>query len=448
MLKSTSEKIAIVGAGLAGSLMACLLGEAGHEVAVYEHRPDPRKKGFLGGRSINLALSARGIHALSCAGLAEQVLNEAISMRGRMIHSAAGRLSFQPYSKNPRDAINSVSRGGLNVALLERASEYAGVRYHFEHRCVGVDLERPAVTLAAGENRTVDADVVIGCDGAFSAVRGEMQHLDRFDYAHTYLEHGYKELTIPPAADGGFAMEPGALHIWPRGGFMMIALPNRDRSFTCTLFWPFAGPRSFEAVRSADEILRFFDLHFPDALALMPALAEEYLRNPIGSLVTVRCAPWFHRDRVVLVGDAAHAIVPFYGQGMNAAFEDCVVLAESLDLFPNDRQAALRRYFGVRKTDTDAIGDLAIANFLEMRDRVASPLFRLSKKSERVLHRLLPRWYTPLYNMVSFSRIPYAQARRRATRQRRIVVAILTILLLLIVIGVVWLFFVLTTKST
>jgi len=447
-LNSSSENIVIVGAGLAGALLACLLGKAGHEVAVYERRPDPREKGFLGGRSINLALSARGIHALSLAGLAERVLNEAISMRGRMIHSVAGRLSFQPYSTNPRDAINSVSRGGLNEALLKKASGYAGVRYYFEHRCVGVDLERPAVTLSAAENRTVDADVVIGCDGAFSAVRGEMQRLDRFDCAHTYLEHGYKELTIPPAADGGFAMEPHALHIWPRGGFMMIALPNRDRSFTCTLFWPFAGPRSFEAVRSDDDILRFFGVHFPDAMALMPALVEEYLRNPIASLVTVRCAPWFHRDRVVLVGDAAHAIVPFYGQGMNAAFEDCVVLAESLDLFPHDRQVALQRYYGLRKTDADAIGDLAIANFLEMRDRVASPLFRLRKKSERVLHRLLPRWYTPLYNMVSFSRIPYAQARRRATQQRRIVVAILTVLLLLAVIGVVWLFLVLIAKST
>jgi kynurenine 3-monooxygenase len=414
--------VTIVGAGLTGGLLACLLAEAGYGVSVYERRPDPRTKGFVGGRSINLALSARGIHALERAGLDEEVLADAIPMRGRMIHSPAGRLSFQPYSKNPGDAINSVSRGGLNLALVRGAERFDNAQYHFEHRCVGVDLEAPAVLLEIGGGKqvTVETDVVIGCDGAFSAVRAQMQHEDRFNYDQMYLEHGYKELTIPPTTDGEFAMEPNALHIWPRGGSMMIALPNRDRTFTCTLFWPFTGANSFEAVQTDDEVRSFFELNFADAVGLMPTLVEDYRRNPIGSLVTVRCAPWLHQDKVVLVGDAAHAIVPFYGQGINAGFEDCVALAHCLGATPSDRRAAFEAYERRRKVNSDAIADLALANFIEMRDRVASPAFRLKKKTQRLLHRVLPRWYTPLYNMVTFTRIPYAEARDRAARAERV----------------------------
>ncbi len=412
-------RIAIVGAGLSGALLACLLGEAGHQVEVFEHRADPRTKGFVGGRSINLALSARGIHGLKRAGLAEAVLADAIPMPGRQIHSPSGRVTFQPYSKNAGDAINSVSRGGLNLALLAGADRYDNVRYRFEHRCVEVDLDRPSVTVlkgAGGRPVEYDADLVIGCDGAFSAVRAAMQRLDRFDYSQSYLDHGYKELTIPPTSSGDFAMPPGGLHIWPRGGYMMIALPNTDRSFTCTCFWPFAG---FEALRNEDEIRAFFTAHFPDAVPLMPTLVEDFLANSTSSLVTVRCAPWFYRDAVVLVGDAAHAIVPFYGQGINAGFEDCVLLADCLA--DQDREAALRRYYEGRKVNADAIADLAIANFLEMRDHVASVRFRMKKRTQRILHRLLPRWYTPLYNLVSFTLIPYAEARRRAARADRVV---------------------------
>lgn len=407
-------RIAIVGAGLSGALLASLLGEAGYQVEVFEHRPDPRAKGFIGGRSINLALSARGIHGLKRAGLAEKVLADAIPMPGRMIHSASGQLTFQPYSKDPRDAINSVSRGGLNIALLEGAGRYDNVAYRFEHRCIDVDLERPSVTGIAGAGgRAVefDADLVIGCDGAFSAVRGVMQRLDRFDYSQTYLQHGYKELTIPPTETGDFAMPPGGLHIWPRGGSMMIALPNKDRSFTCTCFWPFSG---FEALQNDDEIVAYFKRHFPDAVPLMPTLVEDYRRNPTSSLVTVRCAPWFHKDKVVLVGDAAHAIVPFYGQGINAGFEDCVLLADMLRDHA-DVEAALKAYYEGRKVHADAIADLAIANFLEMRDHVGSARFRMKKRFERIMHRLFPKWYTPLYNKISFTLIPYADAvgRRR-----------------------------------
>ncbi len=436
--------MAIVGAGLSGALLACLLAEAGYDITVFERRPDPRTKGFIGGRSINLALSARGIHGLERAGLAEAVLADAIAMPGRMIHSPEGRLTFQPYSKNPADAINSVSRGQLNITLLDGADRHDNVRLHFEHRCLGVDLDRPAVTMArdaGGRAEEHETDVVIGCDGAFSAVRGQMQLTDRFNYHQSYLQHGYKELTIPATAAGDFAMEPHALHIWPRGGYMMIALPNRDRTFTCTLFWPFEGPNSFDVVRTEADIRSFFERNFPDAVPLMPGLVEDYLRNPIGSLVTVRCSPWHHQDNVVLVGDAAHAIVPFYGQGINAGFEDCVALIDCLGEHGDDREAAFEVYEKTRKVNADAIADLAIANFIEMRDDVASVSFRMKKRTERVLHRLLPRWYTPLYNMVSFTRIPYAEARRRADRASRVLHAVVwtvVIALALLVLGILW----------
>jgi len=436
-------RIAIAGAGLAGALLASLLAELGYEVTVYERRPDPRRQGFAGGRSINLALSVRGIHALRQAGLADRVLADAIPMPGRMIHAPSGALTYQPYSKNRDEAINSVSRGGLNVTLLEGAAARANVRYLFEHRCVEVDLDEPAVLVARGDGNKLkryETDVVIGCDGAFSAVRGQMQKLDRFDYSQTYLDHGYKELSIPPTEAGEFAMEPHALHIWPRGGFMMIALPNRDRSFTCTCFWPFRGPTGFESVRTPDEIEAFFKAHFPDAVPKMPTLIDDFQRNPTSSLVTVRCAPWHHGGKVALVGDAAHAIVPFYGQGMNAAFEDCVLLADCIRETGGDLAQAFERYFAARKRDADAIADLALANFVEMRDRVASPAFRMKKRLERILHRLLPG-YTPLYNMISFTRIPYAEAWARARRTERGIrhaMALGAFVVLLLAVAVVW----------
>jgi len=436
----STSRIAIVGAGLSGALLACLLGAAGHDVEVFEHRRDPRKKGFVGGRSINLALSARGIHGLRRAGLAETVLADAIPMPGRRIHSPSGHVTFQPYSKNRSDAINSVSRAALNMALLTRAAQYPNVRFRFEHRCVDVDLQRPSVTAlrgAGGGTVEFDSDLVIGCDGAFSVVRTAMQRLDRFDYSQSFLHHGYKELSIPPTASGDFAMPPNGLHIWPRGGYMMIALPNTDRSFTCTCFWPFTGPNSFDALRTEKEIRDFFTAHFPDAVPLMPTLVQDYLANPTSSLVTVRCAPWFHRGSVVLAGDAAHAIVPFFGQGINAGFEDCVLLAECLAEHGSEREAALRSYYEGRKANADAIADLAIANFLEMRDHVSSVGFRVKKRTQRILHTLMPSWYTPLYNLVSFTRIPYAEAVRRTRRAQR-VLRIAAVVLVVLVLATVW----------
>jgi kynurenine 3-monooxygenase len=447
------KKALIVGAGLAGSLMACYLARQGYDVAVYERRPDPRRKGYAGGRSINLALSARGLKGLAGVGLDKVVLAESIPMRGRMVHSTRVvrrpahpggtrvELAFQPYSKNRADAINSVSRARLNLILIEAAAAYPNVRFYFDQRCIDADLDAPAVVFkdgrppeegGAGLVARVEADLVVGADGAFSAVRGRMQVQDRFEYSQSYLGHGYKELHIPPRVGVGepdFAMEPNALHIWPRGSSMMIALPNADRSFTCTLFWPFEGsPHSFAALRTAEQVERFFKAHYPDFPSLSPTYVEDYLRNPVSSLVTIRCWPWHFAGRqpralpggiggTVLLGDAAHAIVPFFGQGMNAAFEDCVALAECLDEHAGDLTRALPQFEAMRKEHADAIADMALENFVEMRDRVASTWFLYQKRLGHLMHALFPRAWVPLYNMISFTTIPYADARRFAQRR-------------------------------
>ncbi len=421
-------KFTLIGSGLAGGLLAGFLGRRGYEVDLFERRSDPRAGNTVGGRSINLALSTRGIHALQQLGIAEEVLQHAIPMRGRMIHDKSGALHFSQYDRDPQKCINSIGRGALNTAVLEAAQRYPNVRVQFDHRCVGVDLDEPAAELVRGDtNETVHArgDAILGVDGAFSAVRAGMQRLNRFEYSQSYLAHGYKELTIPPTADGGWTMEKHALHIWPRKSFMMIALPNPDGSFTCTLFWEFEGPRSFATTRSPDDFRRFFEEEFPDAVPLMPTLLDDFRDNPTGSLVTVRCAPWHYQDKVALVGDAAHAVVPFYGQGMNAAFEDCVVLDECLAEFPNDRGRAFAEYSARRKDNADALADLAVQNFIEMRDKTASPVFRAKKKLDHFLEGVLPGIYLPLYAMVSFTRIPYAEAARKARRQDRIVFAAL-----------------------
>jgi kynurenine 3-monooxygenase len=426
-----AEKFVLIGSGLAGGVLAAYLGRRGYEVELYERRADPREGNIVGGRSINLALSTRGIHALEQLGIADEVLRHAIPMRGRMIHDKSGDLHFSPYDRDPNKHINSIGRAALNTTVIEAAQRYPNVRVHFNHLCTDVHLDASVAHLLNAEtNQASEAsgDAVIGVDGAFSAVRQAMRkRLDGFDYDESYLAHGYKELTIPPAADGGWRMEKEALHIWPRKSFMMIALPNPDGSFTCTLFWEFKGPRSFETTTSDDEVRRFFDEEFSDAVPLMPDLLTDFRENPTGSLVTIRCAPWHYKDKVALVGDAAHAVVPFYGQGMNAAFEDCVVLDECLAAFPRDRQRAFAQYFSRRKANADALAGLAVHNFIEMRDKTASKTFRAKKKLDHLLEGLLPGYYLPLYTMVTFTRIPYAEAARRARRQDRIVYAGLTI---------------------
>ena len=423
-----TAKFTLVGSGLAGGLLAAYFGRRGYEVDLYERRADPRAGNFVGGRSINLALSARGIHALAQLGIADEVLQHAIPMRGRMIHDKAGELHFAPYDVDPSKCINSIGRAALNTTVIEAAQRYPNVRVHFNHRCTGVDLERPTARFVKTETDQIiesRGDAVIGVDGAFSAVRSSLQKkLDHFKYDESYLAHGYKELTIPPAGDGSWVMEKHALHIWPRKSFMMIALPNPDGSFTCTLFWEFKGPRSFESTTTDEDVRRFFGEEFPDSVPLMPTLLDDYRENPTGSLVTIRCAPWSYKDKVALVGDAAHAVVPFYGQGMNAAFEDCVALDECLAEFPDNREHAFASYFSRRKENADTLADLAIDNFIEMRDKTASSTFRAKKKLDHWLEGLLPHTYLPLYTMISFTRIPYAAAARRARCQERIVYSI------------------------
>ena len=428
-------KFILIGSGLAGGLLAAYLGRRGHEVDLYERRADPREGNIVGGRSINLAISTRGIHALEQIGIAEEALRYAIPMRGRMIHDRSGALHFTPYDVDPQKCINSIGRAALNTTVIEAAQRYPNVRVHFNHKCTDVDLDTAAAHLeTANCTVTASADAVVGVDGAFSAVRQSMQReIANFQYDESYLAHGYKELTIPPAPDGSWRMEKNALHIWPRKSFMMIALPNPDGSFTCTLFWEFEGPRSFGTTKTDDDVRRFFGEEFPDAVSLMPTLLDDFRDNPTGSLVTIRCAPWFHRDRVCLVGDAAHAVVPFYGQGMNAAFEDCVVLDECLQDFPQDRERAFADYFRRRKENVDALADLAIGNFIEMRDKTASKTFRAKKKLDHALEAALPGIYLPLYTMVTFTRIPYAKAARRARLQDRIVYGSIIATILLIV---------------
>ena len=456
------QRFTLIGSGLAGGLLAAYLGRRGYDVDLYERRADPREGNIVGGRSINLAVSTRGIHALEQLGIADEALRHAIPMRGRMIHDKSGDLHFAQYDVDPNKHINSIGRASLNTAVIEAAQRYPNVRVHFNHRCTDVDLDSATAKLAdsfvaagmpatpkPGEgglptdagNRIIEAhaDAVIGVDGAFSAVRQSMQmQISGFEYDESYLAHGYKELTIPPAADGSWRMEKNALHIWPRKSFMMIALPNPDGSFTCTLFWEFEGPRSFATTKTDEDVRRFFNEEFPDAMPLMPTLLDDFRENPTGSLVTIRCAPWYYKDKVALVGDAAHAVVPFYGQGMNAAFEDCVVLDECLAEFPNNRERAFAEYFSRRKENADALADLALENFIEMRDKTASKTFRTKKKLDHFLEAALPGVYLPLYTMVTFTRIPYAEAARRGRRQDRIVYASLTIATVSILVLSIW----------
>jgi kynurenine 3-monooxygenase len=426
-------KFVLIGSGLAGGLLAAYLGRRGYDVDLYERRADPREGNIVGGRSINLAISTRGIHALEQIGIADEALRHAIPMRGRMIHDKSRTLHFAPYDVDPKKCINSIGRASLNTTVIEAAQRHANVRVHFNHKCTDVDLTEAVCRLETETGKlTVRGDAVIGVDGAFSAVRACMQrNIDNFQYNESYLAHGYKELTIPPAPDGSWQIEKNALHIWPRKSFMMIALPNPDGSFTCTLFWEFEGRRSFTTTKTDDDVRRFFGEEFPDAVPLMPTLLEDFKNNPTGSLVTIRCAPWYYRDRVCLLGDAAHAVVPFYGQGMNAAFEDCIALDECLGKFADNRESAFAEYFERRKENADALADLAIGNFIEMRDKTASRTFRAKKKLDHLLEAALPGVYLPLYTMVTFTRVPYAQAARRARLQDRILYTALATLVLL-----------------
>lgn len=413
------KKITIVGGGLVGSLLSAYLAKRGHEVDVYERRQDLRKVSISAGRSINMACSTRGWKALDYIGVGDQIRASAIPMKGRMIHDEQGNLTFQPYGRKGQ-AIYSISRGGLNKILMDFAEKEMGARFHFNKKCTDIDLEQNVthfLTANSNETTAVKSDLIFGADGAFSAVRQVLEKQNRFNFSQTYISHGYKELTIPPTSEGDFAMEPNALHIWPRGQYMLIALPNPDHSFTCTLFLPFEGKSSFENLLTKEDVFQFFQKTFKDALPLMPSLEEDFFNNPASSLCLIRCFPWTYKNQVALIGDAAHAIVPFYGQGMIAGFEACTVLEALMNKHGEDWETIFQEYELTQKPNADAIADLALHNFIIMRDKVADPSFLLKKQLERKLHDLFEDEFIPLYSMVSFSTIPYAEAQQKGKEQ-------------------------------
>ncbi len=418
---TTFAKITLIGAGLNGPLLAILLMQRGFAVEIYERRSDMRQVRVSAGRSINLALSTRGIHGLQQAGLWNRMRSIIIPMKGRMMHSIAGELTFQPYGKDEAEVINSISRAELNIALMNAAEEQGAV-IHFSQHCIGFDPKTGAIRVRnvdTGEETTHETEVVISCDGSASAIRTEMLKLSRFNFSQEYLDYGYKELTIPADSHGKHLLEINALHIWPRGNHMLIALPNTDGTFACILFLPFEGADSFAGLHTESEVIEFFEKRFPDALRLMPQLAGNYFTNPTGAMVTIKCSPWYIEGKALLLGDAAHAIVPFFGQGLNCGFEDCTCLVGLLDRHGADWPRVFEDFENERKINTDAIADMAIENFTEMRDRVADSRFLLRKKVELALEAKYPEIFVPKYAMVTFHRIPYSVALTRGVIQER-----------------------------
>ena len=415
------EKIVLVGGGLSGSLLAICLAKRGFKVELYERRPDMRVEGYVGGRSINLALSLRGIEALKKVGLDEKVLNDAIPMNGRMMHNVKGELTYQPYGLEGQ-YINSVSRAGLNLKLLELADEHENVTLHFDHTCIDADLNNNKVLFKRKDNSTIEVsgDIMFGTDGAFSAIRSEMQKNIRFNYSQTYENYGYKELEIVPGGETKFQIEKNALHIWPRGEFMMIALPNLDGSFTCTLFLGYEGEKSFENLKTEEQVMDFFKLYFPDAIPMMPNLIQDFFENPIGNLVTVKCAPWV-KNKFALVGDAAHAIIPFYGQGMNCSFEDVSELDEIIEKHYPNWDLILETYQNERIINANAIADLACKNFVEMRDLVGRQEFMKFKQVEHDLVANYSEYFKSQYELVTFSTSPYSFALQQGYTNEKII---------------------------
>lgn len=466
------QKVIIIGAGLAGSLLSLYLAKRGIETDIYEARGDMRLEELSAGRSINLALSDRGIAALKQVGMDEFMLKESVPMFGRLIHPIEGETRLLPYSGRTGEFINSVSRGGLNVALINEADNFPESEFYFNQRCIDFDCstgEALVENAVTGDRYHVRGDTLIATDGAGSSVRQAMMNggVERFNYSQDFLEHGYKELSIPPRSEfektgqnhlhervgsvgeGEFLLEKNALHIWARHQFMMIALPNFDGSFTCTLFLAFSGKDSFDAIdsgrwrndelritnyesdpgtvrnsKSEHALLEFFGSNFPDAVPLMPDLVGEFFTNPTGGLGTVKCFPWNVSGKALLLGDSAHALVPFYGQGMNAAFEDCRVLNDLIDTNGTDWEKVYEEYGSARKENTDAIADLAVENFYEMRDAVADPVFVRKRELETRLEHEFPDYFSK-YSLVTFREdVSYAEARRRGNAQDKLLMEI------------------------
>lgn len=424
------ETILIVGAGLVGSLLSIYLARQGYSVHLFERYPDFRKAKAPSGKSINLTICERGFASLDQVGAGDLVRAISIPCYGRMMHAADGSVELQPYG-NRREAIHSVSRNYLNRALLTLALKEPYLTCHFEQRCLDVDLDRPSATfkhLRTGEVTEWQAHRLFGADGSHSAVRLKMQRGQRFNFLQEYLDQGYKELSVPPTPAGNWALDGNLIHIWPRGHYMLIGFPNLDRSFTLSLHMPFEGKEgepSFASLRTPEDVLRLFETSFPDAIPLLPNLVQDFFGRPEASMVTIRCNPWIYQDKVALIGDAAHAIVPSYGQGANSGFEDCAIFSDLLAASKGDWGKTLRAFQGLRRPSADAIGDLALEHFHELRYLVGDPQFLLRKRIERRINELFPDRYIPLYNLISFTCVPYDEALRRDREQRAVIDRIL-----------------------
>lgn len=427
---SKEKRIIIIGAGLCGSLLAIRMAQRGFKVSLYEKRADMRKENIDAGRSINLALSSRGLMALERVGVKELVLSECIPMNGRMIHPREGEMFFSPYSGRTNDYINSVSRGGLNIALLNKADGMANIDLYFDSKCVNVDLETATVTVKNAETGKLTeetGEVVIGTDGAGSVVRRSMMGRTTdllFNYSQDFLRHGYKELSILPAEGGGYRIEKNALHIWPRGQYMIIALPNMDGSFTLTMFHPYGGTIGFDNLKTKEDVRAFFEEQYPDLIPFIPHYLDEYFENPVGTLGTIKCYPWQAYGKALIMGDASHAIVPFYGQGMNASFEDVRVFDDVLEEGEDDWEKIFTRFQDLRAANANAIADLAIDNFHEMQDRVDDADFILKRKIEMQLEQQYPDYYSK-YSLVTFQpQLSYEEAMNRGRAQDELLLEI------------------------
>jgi len=426
-----NKNITIIGAGLVGSLLSIYLAKRGYLVNIFERRSDMRKEEVVAGRSINLALSERGIKALTEVGIAEEVLDISIPMYGRRIHNADGTIAFQPYGKQGQ-YINAVSRRELNCKLMELAEQHH-VKIYFNQKCKNIVWEEKRIQFQNGVNTelsTIDFDLLFGADGAYSAARlVHMMEHEKIDYQQYYIDCGYKEIIIPAGADGDFLLEKNALHIWPRKSYMLIALPNLNGTFTGTLFFPFEGELSFSRLTTSAAVTEFFHNTFPDVVKLIPDLTNQFFQHLTSSLVTVKCFPWIREDYFCLIGDAAHAIVPFFGQGMNAGFEDCSVLNDLIDKHKDNWQQIFNEFQKQRKPDADAIADMAVNNFIEMREKTADPKFLLQKKIEAVLHENHPDKWIPAYAQVTFNpQIGYSEALRNSQKQEEIMMEVMQII--------------------
>jgi kynurenine 3-monooxygenase len=413
--------------------MAILLARRGHQVAVYEGRPDPRRpaaptNGAFGGRpahrpSINITLCPRGLRTLDLIGAGDLVRSMAVPAYGRVVHAADGILSHQPYGSS-NEALYSIMRDKLMMQLLSVAEPYGNITFHFNEKCTGADLATATVELkntVTGAVSRVSGDRLIASDGAFSAVRWQMQRQNRFNLAQEYLDYGYREMTAPALSSRGWTGERNALHFWPRGRFMLMAAPNVDGSFTVTLYMPIEGDLSLESIRTEEDLVGLFEEFFPDALRELPNLAREYFARPFNTLLTIRCFPWIYKDKVALLGDAAHAIVPFYGQGANACFDDCAVLDDCIERHGDDWGAALAEYQQIRKPNMDLMADLSIQNLAELQNHVGDPRFQLRKEIERRVHQRYPDRFASLYWKVTFSSMSYVEAVKKDREHRAII---------------------------